>query len=136
MKSLFPSFVQLTGKVMDMRLERQNVVMSNLANIRTPGYRPLRLEFESELQAALGRDARGKMSRTQGDHLPSVFNANGFGPEFERAFQPHHEHGQDEVDLDKEVGIMSKNSMMYNALATVVKKEASELSKVIQEGQK
>lgn len=136
MKSLFPLHTELAGKVMDMRLQRQNVVMSNLANVRTPGYRPLRLEFEEDLQAALGRDAKGKMSRTEGGHLPATFNPQGFGADFHRTFQPHVEHGQDEVDLDKEVAVMSKNSMMYNALATIVKKGFQGMTKIIQEGQK
>lgn len=134
MKSLFPTHLQLSSKVMDMRLQRQNVVMSNLANVRTPGYKALRLEFEEDLQAALGRDAKGKMSRTEGDHLPAKFSPEGFGPDFHHTFQPHVVHGDDSVDLDKEVGIMSKNSMMYNALATVVKKGFEGMTKIIQEG--
>ncbi len=134
MKSLFPSHVHLVSKVLDMRLERQNAVMSNLANIRTPGYRPLNVEFEEDLQAALGRDARGKMARTTEGHMPSVFNSESFGADFYRTFQPHRVHGQDEVDLDKEMATMSKNTMMYNALTTVIKSNFDGMKKIIQDG--
>ncbi len=48
MKSLFESHVNLLGKVMDMQLQRQNVVMSNVANLKTPGYKARNLEFEDE----------------------------------------------------------------------------------------
>ena len=60
MKGLFSNHIQLTGKVLDLRMKRQNVVMSNMANIDTPKYKPLEIEWEGELQAALGLDARGK----------------------------------------------------------------------------
>lgn len=136
MKSLFDSHIQLSGKVLDMRLQRQNVVMSNMANITTPEYKARRLEFEQDLQAALNRDARGKMTRTGSGHLPSVFNAEGFNSSLVQGFKHRIIPGEDNVDLDKEMAVMSKNTMMYNALSTVLKKNFDGLSAVIGEGAK
>lgn len=136
MKSLFSSSIHLTGKVMDMRLKRQNVVMSNLANITTPKYKARRLEFEADLQSALNRDARGKMTRTEGDHMPSVFDAESFGPDMLKGFKHRVIHGEDNVDLDKEMATMAKNTMMYNALTTVLKKQFDGLKTAISEGAK
>ena len=48
MKGLFETHLNLVGRVMDMQLQRQNVVMSNVANVKTPGYKPLELEFEKK----------------------------------------------------------------------------------------
>ncbi|MDY7000580.1 MAG: flagellar basal body rod protein FlgB [Thermodesulfobacteriota bacterium] len=134
MKGLFESHIQLTGKVLDMRLMRQNVVISNLSNIKTPRYKSRRLEFEADLQAALDLDAKGKMTRTSGGHLPAVFNADGFGPDMVKGFKHRIIHGEDNVDLDKEMAVMAKNTLMYNALTTVLKKNFEGLSKTIQEG--
>lgn len=136
MKSLFESHVLLTAKVLDMRLQRQNIVMSNLANIETPHYQPRKLDFENDLQAALNLDAKGKMSRTSTGHMPSVFNPEGFGPEWEKTFKPRVVWGEDNVDLDKEMATMAKNTMMYNALTTVLKKNFDGLHTIITEGQK
>ncbi len=136
MKGLFSSHIQLVGKVMDMQLQRQNVVMSNLANISTPNYKALNLEWEQELQAALGLDARGKMTQTNQQHLPSVFKADTFGPEFEKAFRPHIVKGDDSVDLDKEMAKLSKNTLMYNAMSTIIKRNFEGLSKIIADGGK
>lgn len=136
MKSLFDSNVALTGRVLDLRSERQNVVMSNLANIKTPGYKTLELKWEDELQAALGRDAKGKLSSTNEQHMPSVFNAKTFSGDATHTFQPHTVKGMDSVDLDKEMAKMSKNTLMYNALVTVVKSNFEGLKTVIQEGSK
>lgn len=136
MRTLFPNYGELVGKVMDMQLERQNVVMSNIANARTPGYKALRLEFEDDLQAALGRDAKGKLSKTSSGHTPASFDPNTFTDTFHKEFQPHVVHGMDRVDLDKEMATMSKNNMMYSALTTVLKKHYEGLNTAIMEGTK
>jgi flagellar basal-body rod protein FlgB len=134
MKSLFETHVNLVGKVMDMQLKRQNVIMSNLANVRTPGYKPRVLEFEKELQASLGLDARGKLSRTAPGHMPSVFDPETFGPEWDKKFIPREVHGEDRVDLDKEMALMAKTSLNYNALTTVIKSNFEGLKQIITEG--
>ena len=46
MKSMFNAQIDLISKVMDMQLQRQNVIASNLANMETPNYKPRELEFE------------------------------------------------------------------------------------------
>ncbi|ADU63017.1 MAG: flagellar basal body rod protein FlgB [Pseudodesulfovibrio sp.] len=136
MKGLFGNHIQLTAKVLDLRLERQNVVMGNISNVDTPEYKARRLEFEDKLQQALNHDARGKMTRTQQSHLPAVFNADGFQGDGIKDFKPRHVHGEDSVDMDKEMAIMGKNGLMYNALASVIKKNFEGLQKVIMEGGK
>ena len=53
MKGLFERNFGVVEKVLDMRLQRQNVVMSNIANVNTPKYKARRLEFEEDLQKAI-----------------------------------------------------------------------------------
>lgn len=136
MKGLFSSHLELGAKVLDLHMKRQNVVMSNLANIETPNYKPLEVHWEKELQAALDLDARGKMTKTQSDHLPSVFNSKTFGPEWDKAFRPHMVKGDDSVDLDEEMAKLSKNTLMYNAMSTIIKKNFEGLTTIISEGKK
>ncbi len=136
MKSLFEPNVGLVGKVMDMQLQRQNVVMSNIANIKTPGYKPRTLDFEKELQSALALDSRGKLTRTSPKHLPSAFEAEGFGPEWDKTWKPRIIHGEDRVDLDKEMAKMAKNNLQYNAMASVMRSSFEGLRNIITEGQK
>lgn len=136
MKSLFGSHIGVVGKVLDMQLQRQNVVTSNLANIKTPGYRPRSLTFEDELQAALGLDAKGKMSLTNRQHMPTVFNPDGFGPEWEEAFKPRIIHGEDRVNIDKEMTTMAKTNLHYSALTQVLRSNFEGIRNIITEGQK
>ena len=136
MKSLFAADVGLVGRVLDMPLQRQNIVSSNLANLKTPGYRPRILSFEEELQAALGLDAKGKLSRTAQEHMPVVFHPDGFSAEWAKAFKPRIVHGEDRVNLDKEMAVLAKSSLHYSALASVMRSKFEGLRTIITEGQK
>jgi len=140
MKSLFGRHIHLQAKVLDMRLERQNVVAGNLANIKTPGYKARRLdkarrlEFEEDLQAALGLDARGRMARTNPKHLPAVFDAQTFSADFIKNLRPRVVQGEDAVDLDKEMTTMAKNTLLYNTVVTTLQKNFEGLKTIISEG--
>ncbi|MDR2123897.1 MAG: flagellar basal body rod protein FlgB [Desulfovibrio sp.] len=136
MKSLFDRDVMLSGKVLDLLLQRQNVISSNMANIKTPGYRARKLKFEDDLQTALGLDAKGKMTRTDPAHVPSQFSAQGFAPTWEKAFKPRIVHGEDRVDLDKEMAEMAKTNLHYAALSTIIRSKFEGLKQMIVEGQK
>ena len=136
MKTMYPDNIALLGKVMDLRLDRQNVVMTNLANQDVPSFKARRLEFEKELQSALGLDERGKMTLTSGSHLPSAFNAPGFQGNLEMGWKPRVVAGLDSVDMDKEMSIMAKNTLMYNALTDITKKSFEGLQRVITDGGK
>ena len=136
MKSLIEPHVNLVGKVMNMQLQRQNVVMSNVANVKTPGYKPRVLEFEDELQSALNLDAKGRLTRTHEKHIPSKFDPNTFGASWDEELKPRIVHGEDRVNLDKEMTLMAKTSMQYNAMTTVIKSNFDGLKQIISEGSK
>lgn len=134
MKSMFSSQMNLVGRVMDMQLQRQNIIHSNLANMETPNYKPRELAFEEELQSALGLDMRGRMATTSSGHMPAAFNPDNFGPEWSKQFKPRQVHGEDRVNIDKEMARHAKNQLHYNALSQVMMKQFEGLSSVIQDG--
>lgn len=136
MKGLFEQHFGVVEKVMDLRLQRQNVVMSNIANVNTPRYKARKLEFEEDLQKAMQLDQKGKMTRTDAKHLPTEFDVNGFQGKGLADWKPRYVYGEDTVDLDKEMANMAKNSMMYNALTDIISKNFNGLQTVIQEGGK
>lgn len=136
MKSLIEPHVNLVGKVMNMQLQRQNVVMSNVANVKTPGYKPRVLEFEDELQSALNLDAQGRLTRTHEKHIPGRFDPNTFGASWDEELKPRIVHGEDRVNLDREMTLMAKTSLQYNAMTTVIKSNFEGLKQIISEGSK
>jgi len=131
MKSLFNSQIGLVGRVMDMQLQRQNIIHSNLANAETPNYKPRELAFEEELQKALGLDMRGRMSTTHSGHMPAAFNPDNFGPEWAKQFKPRQIHGEDRVNREKEMARHGKNQLQYTALTQVMAKTFEGLSTII-----
>ncbi len=134
MKPLFGTHIQVTARVLDMRLERQNVVSSNLANIKTPGFKARRVEFEERLQSALNIDGKGKVTRTDKMHMPAAFDPKAFGSDFFKSIEPRVYQGEDAVDLDKEMSIMAQNTLMYNALTQVMHKNFDGIKTAITEG--
>ena len=134
MKSMITKETMLVGKVMSMELKRQNVITGNIANVHTPGYKPRELTFEKELQAALGLDMTGRVSRTSRQHMPASFDPESFGPEWEKTFKPRIVHGEDRVNIDKEMAKMVKNSLHYNALTQVLQRHFESIKTVITEG--
>ena len=136
MKSIFSDNIELIGKVMDLRQERQNVVMSNMANQDVPAFKARRLEFEKELQEALDRSESGKMTRTSKEHLPVAFSQSGFKGNLDMQWKPRVVAGLDSVDTEKEMSIMAKNTLMYNALADIAKKDFEGVQRIITDGAK
>jgi flagellar basal-body rod protein FlgB len=136
MTSMFPEHLDLLGKTLDLHMERQNVVMSNLANMDVPAFKARRLDFEKELQAALDIGDGGRMTRTQSGHMPVAFNAEGFEGKLDMRWKPRVVAGLDSVNLESEMNIMAKNTLMYNALTDLTKRGFEGLQKAITEGGK
>ncbi len=136
MKSIDQDHMQLVSRVMDMQLQRQNVIMGNITNVNTPNYKPLELTFEKELQQALNLDAKGKISRTSSGHIPSVFDSTTFNADWVKRFMPRRAHGEDRVNIDKEMVKMAKNNLQYTTLSQVTKSGYDSLKTVITEASK
>ena len=136
MAEIYGANAALLAKVMDMRMERQNLVMSNLANMNIPSYKARSLDFEKELQAAVGTDTRGMLTRTSGKHVPTPFDVDAFHGTPVKEFKPRTVYGADAVDMDKEMSTMSKNALQYTTLSQLVKSGFDGIQKVIVEGGK
>jgi len=124
------------GKVMDFRMQRQNIVASNLANINTPGYKAKRLEFEEELQSSLQLGDRGRITKTDPQHMPTGFDPENARGELRKDIDPREVRGEDQVDLDEEMAIMAKNSLAYKTLSQLLRNSFSGMEEVIREGSK
>ena len=110
--------------------------MGNITNVNTPNYKPLELTFEKELQQALNLDAKGKISRTSSEHIPSVFDSKTFNADWLKRFMPRRAHGEDRVNIDKEMVKMAKNNLQYTTLSQVTKSGYDSLKSIITEASK
>jgi flagellar basal-body rod protein FlgB len=95
--------IDVLGRVMDAAALRHKVIAQNVANVNTPGYRRLAVEFEDELAKALGTPGGA------GRVTPKVVIADG----------PERVDGNT-VDMDREMGDLTKNGLLYQAAAQII----------------
>lgn len=132
MNLLGPSFetskaYKLVYDALDYRSLRQDLISSNVANVDTPFYKPRDISFESMLAQKEDQIFNGKKSKTL--HIAKASNGHLDGLEFDDNkssifFRDGHLARNDgnSVDLDVETSEMGKNSTMYQALTTALKK--------------
>lgn len=131
----------LLADAMNYRSARQNMISSNIANADTPNYKPRDISFENALIAkkeALLKDNSKelKMAQTDAKHLKPQSEQNSYKPTI--YFRDGHMARNDgnSVDIDVETTEMSKNSIMFNALVSAMKKDGAIFKSVIEASQK
>ena len=102
-----------------MRAERvrQETIASNIANIRTPGYRRLDVRFEEMLAKALESSESGEIR----DIEPETYEPQN---------TPVKSNGND-VTLETEVGNLVKNSLRYTAYTRIMRKKLDQLERAV-----
>lgn len=91
---------ELLVRLLDVASMRHRLISQNLANVNTPGYRQLEVSFEDAFSRALGKQGETGALRVS----PRVVEGHE---------NPPRQDGNT-VDLDKEVGNLNKNSLMFN----------------------
>ena len=112
---------------LDYHLQRHNVLVSNLAQAETPGYRPVdltRSNFEGQMSVAL--------TATDPAHVAAGTTDQGFRIEEDTEAKA----GADgnAVDIDREAVKISMNQMRYDMLAQLASSELSGLEWAVQDG--
>lgn len=117
----------LAAKALDYRAIRQDMISSNIANADTPYYRPRDIRFENTLaeqKAKILDLSSAKLSLAQTDSAHIALRDEPDNTKAKTFFRDGHMARNDgnSVDLDVETTEMSKNSIMFNALVSAMKK--------------
>jgi flagellar basal-body rod protein FlgB len=112
---------------LDYHLERHNVLMSNVAHVDTPGYRPVdlgRVEDAGSFEAVLGV----AMAKTSPTHLTAPDGAAGSasGYTFEDLAAGAGRDGN-YVSLDREAAKVAANHIRYDVVSAVASAELKQL---------
>ena len=94
------------AKLMDVTVKRHEVYSANLANVNTPGYKRSNVEFEQVLKANDLDGTGSKLLRAE----PKVVI------DLEASSSPN----GNNVDLDKELGLIRKNALLYRTFAEFI----------------
>lgn len=125
---LFDSTLQLLERSLDTRLERHNVLASNLANADTPGFLPRDVDFASAMRAA-AQEIGGGQGQGEG-HGPRAPAPTLVGAAAGAAA------GIDgnKVDADRTLVSLAENGLQYGASAKVAAKKLAILRYVASDG--
>jgi len=134
-QSLFESSISALHKALNIGALRHKVLTSNIANIDTPNYKAFEVVMEDALRENGHSVEAIQLARTQPLHLagrhplsadvkikaadPSSFNLRADG---------------NTVDLEKSMGELAENTILYRTAAQIIKKKFQGLITSIQGG--
>ncbi|MBR1669934.1 MAG: flagellar basal body rod protein FlgB [Butyrivibrio sp.] len=119
-------YINVLDKAADAAWTRNEIISNNIANVDTPGYKRQDLNFEEELQRALGnsryKSMDQKVSDLQKKHLEArvVNDYVGFSYRMDR----------NNVDIDTENVTLAANQIKYQGLMAGIRSEFSNISAV------
>lgn len=114
--NVVPQQFDLLQQLLDATAVRHRVVAQNVANAQTPGYRRLEVDFEAELS----RQVLSKGGYQAGPAESSLARANDIEPTVRESDEPSNRPDGNNVDIDKEMALLSKNALLYQTYAQVL----------------
>ena len=114
---------------MDASNLRQQLLTQNLANVNTPYYKRLDLDFKSVFAAEVDKNEL-EIKRTHSNHFGNTIP--GVGPlKVDRETKTNERYDQNNVDVEYESSQLAENSLYFQSLATSWKKEMTRLKQAI-----
>lgn len=111
-------------KNLDIRLRKHQLLVSNIANIDTPNYKPFNIVVKDAFEK-MGNSSGGvKLKTSDNGHI----NSNGKDRSSVDVIR------EDAVDIDKAMTELARNTMLYNATAQILSKKYNMLKQSINGG--
>jgi len=126
LNKLFGNSVNTLETALNLRIEKQGLIQSNIANIETPGYKRQGMSFEDAMAGSMA--GSGRLAVTNSKHIA----LDSFGSPTNSSITTENR----PVDLDEEMLELSENQLMYQITAKVIAKRFAALNTVIDEGGK
>ena len=106
---------------------RQQVVADNIANVDTPGFKRSEVLFEELLARQLGGSAAPTVAakRTHPRHIAFGQGGSIVTPQFVTDSTTVMNNNVNNVDIDREMALLAKNQLRYNALVQQLNHEFS-----------
>jgi flagellar basal-body rod protein FlgB len=119
-------------RALDLAVQRQSLISSNLANVDTPGYKTVDLEFETELASATGRQENA-LTHTNIRHMSSPQAAG--GPASVRQVEGLTiRNDLNNVNVDREMAQLSTNALKFSMVAQMIASKFRTLKSALSEG--
>ena len=111
----------LLEKMLDVSSIKHKVIANNIANVNTPGYKKMEVSFADQLEKAVNESSMNKFDTLQ----PKIVVSK------EDASDTVRNDGNN-VDMDKEVSSLVKNTLSYNIYTQLLAKKFEEIKSAIE----
>lgn len=134
--------MDLVQRSLDAAALNHKVISNNLANVDTPGFKRSSVIFNETLRKAMeakrGTTQHLALSRTDGRHLeigaaPSLTEIE---PELVTDVTSSVRNDGNNVDIDREVALLTQNTVWYQTLAQITQMQFAGLRNAITEGRR
>jgi flagellar basal-body rod protein FlgB len=110
--------VRLLQEGLRVAVKNQTYIANNVANVDTPNYNPVHLDFQATLRDALGGKGHVELRKT----LPGHLDATVQHPQLKRlALSSKNDYNK--VDLEQEMADLSENTGRYTTYSSLLAKE-------------
>jgi len=132
---IFDKTISLLERSLDLRSLNQRVLASNIANMDTPNYKAVELGVVEEMQREKDTNPGISLVRTHVNHLP-IKNTAMNQVKLKTAKAPDFSLRGDgnTVDIDRTMGSLSKNTLLYNAATQLISNKLKGLRNAIKGG--
>ena len=131
--TLFDKTIDLAQRALDLRSRRHEVLLSNIANADTPGYKAFDLMVEEALSRQTPKQGQLQMRRTDEGHLPAGGDDASTSVPRKVALTPQVTLRGDgnTVDMDREMSALAANQLQYRMSTQLIAKKFQSLHNII-----
>ncbi len=120
-------------RAMNVMADRQQITASNVANLDTPGYKTVDVDFNAALQKAMGsRGSDLPLRTTHPGHLPDA--EEGAAPRPRRVEGLTTRHDGNDVSIDREMMALAQTRLRYEVSAALVRTRLRQIRSALAEG--
>ncbi len=133
--SIFDKTTGALGAALNFRLQKQNLIGSNIANAETPGYHAKKIDFEDALSRALEMDGAASMKATDVGHQPFTRgNIEKVQADIYENPDIPINNDKNTVDLEKEMAALTENSILYKTAVELIRKKLGAMKYAASDG--
>lgn len=135
-KTLFDRTLTTAAKALNLRARRHEMIISNLANADTPGYKAFDLVMDDAIAAQTQGGPSVSMAKTHPGHLAGRASSSASLYRYiVRSEESDNMRGDgNTVNMEREMASLAENQLMYKASAQIVAKKFQALKSVINGG--
>ena len=133
--SIFNETISTLERALDLRSVKHKLVSSNIANVDTPNYQAFDLLIKENMGYEALRTGRLGLKTTSPGHLSATKGRlKNLNIKADPSFSVILKGDGNSVDINKMMGTLAENTLMYNADAQIISKKFQGLKYAISEG--